>query len=141
MAIKIISTKNFTKPLKVTLQSSGKLGFTRDTADILQLEPGKLIQFGRDEEKNEMYLILTHNAPEDAFAVAKAGDYYYLPTTLMFDALGYNYSRYTFFFDLVRREDLDAELKGEVYYMKERNNMKKVKISEGIEESEGESES
>lgn len=138
MAIKIISTKDFTKPLKVTIQSSGKLGFTRDTAEVLRLESGKMIQFGRDEEKNEMYLImLGHTDAEDAFAVAKAGDYYYLPTALMFDALGYKYGKYTYFFDLVRREDMDAELKGEVYYMKERNNIKKAKIVEEENSIEG----
>ncbi len=126
MAIKIISTKNFAKPLKVTLQSSGKLGFTHETAEVLNLESGKLIQFGRDDEKNEMYLILTHGTPEDAFAVAKAGEYFYLPTTLMFDALEYDYKWKTYFFDLVRRADLDAELNGEVYYMKERFKMKKT---------------
>lgn len=134
MAIKIISTRNFTKPLKVTLQSSGKLGFTRDTAEVLKLEPGKLIQFGRDEEKNEMYLImLADTTADDAFAIAKAGEYYYLPTTLMFDALGYEYKIKTYFFDLVRRAELDAELKGEVYFMKERY---KTKSREMIEESE-----
>lgn len=134
MAIKIISTRNFTKPLKVTLQSSGKLGFTRDTAEVLKLEPGKMIQFGRDEEKNEMYLImLADTNADDAFAVAKAGEYYYLPTTLMFDALGYEYKIKTFFFDLVRRAELDSELKGEVYFMKERY---KTKSREMIEESE-----
>ena len=131
MAIKIISTKNFTRPLKVTLQSSGKLGFTRETADVLHIESGKLIQFGRDEEKNEMYLILLSESNiEDAFAVAKAGEYYYLPTTLMFDALGYKYGKFTYFFDLVRRKDMDVELGGEVYYMKERNNIKKAKQRE-----------
>ena len=134
MAIKIISTRNFTKPLKVTLQSSGKLGFTRDTAEVLKLEPGKMIQFGRDEEKNEMYLImLADTNADDAFAVAKAGEYYYLPTTLMFDALGYEYKIKTYFFDLVRRAELDSELKGEVYFMKERY---KTKSREMIEESE-----
>ena len=126
MAIKIISTKDFAKPLKVTLQSSGKLGFTHETAEVLNLESGKRIQFGRDDEKNEMYLIMTHGTPEDAFTVAKAGEYYYLPTTLMFDALEYDYKLKTYFFDLVRRADLDAELNGEVYFMKERYKVKKV---------------
>lgn len=130
MSIKIISTRNFAKPLKATLQSSGKLGFTHDTAEILRLESGKLIQFGRDEEKNEMYMILTHGTPDDAFAVAKAGEYFYLPTTLMFDALGYEYKIVTYFFDLVRRVDLDEELNGEVYFMKERQKTKNAKTME-----------
>lgn len=130
MSIKIISTRNFAKPLKATLQSSGKLGFTHDTAEILRLESGKLIQFGRDEEKNEMYMILTHGTPDDAFAVAKAGEYFYLPTTLMFDALGYEYKIVTYFFDLVRRVDLDEELNGEVYFMKERQKTKNTKTME-----------
>ena len=130
MSIKIISTRNFAKPLKATLQSSGKLGFTHDTAEILKLESGKLIQFGRDEEKNEMYMILTHGTPDDAFAVAKAGEYFYLPTTLMFDALGYEYKIVTYFFDLVRRVDLDEELNGEVYFMKERQKTKNAKTME-----------
>lgn len=126
MSIKIISTKEFAKPLKVTIQSSGKLGFTSETAKSLQLAPGKLIQFGKDTEKNEMFLILSQGTPEDAFAVAKAGEYFYLPTTLMFDALGYDYKRATFFFDLVRRSDMDEELNGEVYFMKERSRYKKT---------------
>ena len=133
MAIKIISTKNFTKPLKVTLQSSGKLGFTRDTADVLKLDSGRMIQFGRDDDKKEMFMILVHEQREDAFAVAKAGDYYYLPTTLMFDALGYDYKVKTYFFDLVRRADMDAELGGEVYFMKERFKTKSKEIVEEIE--------
>ncbi|MBQ8940105.1 MAG: hypothetical protein IJ047_07765 [Paludibacteraceae bacterium] len=132
MAVRIISTKDFAKPLKVTLQSSGKLGFTAETAKALRLESGKLIQFGKDEEKNELYLILSNGAPEDAFAVAKAGDYFYLPTTLMFDSLEYNYKRATYFFDLVRRKEMDAELNGEVYYMKERMKYKKSKQEEEI---------
>ena len=137
MSIRIISTKNFARPLKVTLQSSGKLGFTRETAEVLQLVSGKLIQFGRDDEKGEMFLILTHGAPEDAFAVAKAGEYFYLPTTLMFDALGYQYRKFTYFFDLVRKTEMDEELNGEVYFMKERNNVKKVKTTEDAKTIEG----
>lgn len=124
MAIQIISTKDFARPLKVTLQSSGKLGFTSETAKVLGLQSGKLIQFGRDDENKEMYLILSHGTPEDAFAVAKAGEYFYLPTTLMFDALKYDYKRKTFFFDLVRQSGMDEELNGEVYLMKERSKYK-----------------
>ena len=133
MAIKIISTRDFAKPLKATLQSSGKIGFTHDTAEVLKLESGKLIQFGRDEEKNEMYMILTHGTPEDAFAVAKAGEYFYLPTTLMFDSLGYEYKIKTYFFDLVRKKELDADLNGEVYYMKERSKTKSSSEREAAE--------
>lgn len=130
MSIQIISTRDFAKPLKVTLQSSGKLGFTSETAKVLRLESGKLIQFGKDPETNEMYLIMSYGNPEDAFAVAKAGDYFYLPTTLMFDALGYKYKLTTYFFDLMRRSDMDAELNGEVYFMKERSRYKKPNINE-----------
>ena len=133
MAVKIISTRDFAKPMKATLQSSGKIGFTHDTAEVLKLESGKLIQFGRDEEKNEMYMILTHGTPEDAFAVAKAGEYFYLPTTLMFDALGYEYKIKTYFFDLVRKKELDADLNGEVYYMKERSKTKSSSEREAAE--------
>ncbi len=44
----------------------------------------------------------------------------------MFDALEYDYKLKTYFFDLVRRADLDAELNGEVYYMKERYKVKRA---------------
>ena len=51
----------------------------------------------------------------------------------MFDALEYNYKTKTYFFDLVRREDLDQTLQGEVYFMKERFKTKMQMLKESID--------
>ena len=127
MSISIISTKEVTKPLKATLQASGKLGFTRDTADLLRLESGKKIQIGKDDDNDDLYMIIPSAPVEEAFTVAKAGDYFYLPTTQMFDTMEkYNYKIQTFMFDLVRRKELDGQLNGTVYFMKERATYKSV---------------
>ena len=41
MNIKILSAKQFATKLKATIQASGRLGFTADTATALGLESGK----------------------------------------------------------------------------------------------------
>ena len=41
MNIKILSAKQFATKLKATIQASGRLGFTAETATVLDLQSGK----------------------------------------------------------------------------------------------------
>ena len=66
MAIMILSAKEYGKKLKATIQASGKLGFTEQTAEELRLgEDNVGIKFGKDGEK--LYLIRVGSCDEDAF--------------------------------------------------------------------------
>ena len=132
MAIRIINAKQFTTKLKATIQFSGRLGFTEDTANALDLSVGKFARFAQDDEKNTLYLIIMDKASEDAFQIRLSSGYYYVPTKMMFDMLGFDYEHNTIMFDLIRQPSLDADLMGQAYLMKQRINKRKDKANEDI---------
>ena len=127
MAISIISAKQFTAKLKATIQSTGKLGFTGETAKCLNLQAEKHAKFAKDDETKVLYLILMNMPNEDAFPIKSTSGYYYAATTRMFDMLGLDYRSKTIMFDLIRQNSLDADLGGEVYLMKQRHGKNKEK--------------
>ena len=132
MAIRIINAKQFTTKLKATIQFSGRLGFTEDTANALDLSVGKFARFAQDDEKNTLYLIIIDKASEDAFQIRLSSGYYYVQTKMMFDMLGFDYEHNTIMFDLIRQPSLDADLMGQAYLMKQRINKRKDKANEDI---------
>ena len=126
--IRIIKTRDFNVKLKATIPSSGRLGFTSDTAVALSLSSASFAKFANDDEDDKaLYLIISSSEDEDSFKVTKSGAYYYLPTSLMFDAFGYDYKRYNIMFDLVRISELDELLGGNVYKLNKRVLMRKEK--------------
>ena len=120
MAIKVLSAKKFATNLKATIQASGRLGFTADTAKALDLQSGKFAKFAQDDENSALYLIIINEGDEDAFSIRENGGYFFVPTKVMFDTLGFNYENGDIAFDLIRRPSLDDDLQGQVYFMKQR---------------------
>ena len=53
MTIKILSAKNFAIKLKATIQASGRLGFTAETATALDLKSGKFAKFAKKIDKSK----------------------------------------------------------------------------------------
>ena len=132
MSIRILNAKQFTTKLKATIQFSGRLGFTEETANALDLSARKFARFAQDDEKNTLYLIIIDEASEDAFQIRLSSGYYYVPTKMMFDMLGFDYEHNTIMFDLIRQPSLDADLMGQAYLMKQRINKRKDKANEDI---------
>lgn len=120
MAIKILSAKQFSTKLKATIQASGRLGFTSETANALDFKSKKYAKFAKDDEKDLLYLIIINEESEDAFSIRESSGYFYVPTKVMFDTLGFNYENGNIMFDLVRQPSYDDDLQGQVYYMKQR---------------------
>jgi len=124
MAIELIDTSKFVVSLKATIQSSGRLNFTSDTARIMQLNEQTYARFARDSDNPfVLYLVLMKEQDEFTFKVTKSGAYYYLPTKSFFESLGKNFDFHlsgSIMFDLLRVEKLDELLNGEVYKMTKR---------------------
>ncbi len=120
MSITILSAKQFATKLKATIQASGRLGFTAETATALDFKSGKFAKFAQDDENKFLYLIIINEGSEDAFSVRESSGYFYVPTKVMFDTLGFNYENGNIMFDLVRQPSLDDDLQGQVYFMKQR---------------------
>ena len=127
MAITILSAKQFATKLKVTIQASGRLGFTDETAKVLDLPSGKFAKFAQDDEKDVLYLIIINNVDEDAFRIRESSGYFYVPAKQLFDTLGFDYENNNIMFDMIRQSPLDETLGGQVYLMKQRQNKRKEK--------------
>ena len=134
MAITILSAKQFATKLKATIQASGRLGFTAETATVLGLESGKFAKFAKDDENGSLYLIIINERSEDAFEIRVSSGYYYVPTKVMFDTLGFNYENGNIMFDLVRQHSLDNDLQGHLYFMKQRQIKNREKKNDIISE-------
>ena len=133
MGIKILSAKIFATTLKVTIQKTGRLGFTEETAKVLDLQSGKFAKFAQDEENGTLYLIIISEGNEDAFEIRLSSGYYYIPAKSLFDTLGFDYENNTIMFDLVRQSSLDDDLLGLVYLMKQRPIKNKEKNNDIVE--------
>ncbi len=119
--IKFFSAKQYSARLKATIQSSGKLGFTDETAKELALSAQTYVRLGIDESDSEtLYLVVCESTDEDAFKVCKAGEYYYLPTATLFRSLGFDFKNRTIIFDLTRSSEFDDEFSGKVYKLNKR---------------------
>lgn len=128
--ISIIKTSDFNVKLKATIHSSGRLGFTADTANRLKLSEQTYIKFAKDDENDsDLFMIIVAEEDEDTFRVVRSGKYYYLPTTAMFQSFGYDFKKLNFMFDMVRMSDYDEIVNGKVYKLNKRVLMRKAKQS------------
>ena len=130
MNIQVLSAKKYSQKLKVTIQATGKLGFSDETAKEMELaDRAAFIKFLIDSDTQTIYMSVLGSPDDDAFRPCKAGNYFYLNTTRMFDDLGVDYKTHTVIYDLTRREELDNELGGMIYQMSPRT-LKKKKENE-----------
>jgi hypothetical protein len=132
MAITIISAKRFATKLKATIQRSGRLGFTEETARYMNLADEKFAKFAQDDESGTLYLIIIDKRNEDCFDIRSSSGYYFVPAKMMFDSLGMDYEQNVIMFDLVRKPSLDETLEGQVFLMKTRISKRKETKNEEI---------
>lgn len=113
MKLNYFNAKDFSVKLKATIHKSGKLGFTRQTAEALGFE-GKeesYIKFAYDEEDNKALYMVNGTANDgSSFRINKAGNYYYANTSVLFDKLGINYKGKTCIFDMIKIENEGLDL-------------------------------
>ena len=102
MALTILNAKDYTKKLKATIHSTGKLGFTDETAKALGLSKESYIKIAQDDASSKLFLSVSDIQSDEAFKVCAAGQYFYL------------------MYDLKRAEEFDGELGGAVYAMEAR---------------------
>ena len=101
--MKILSARQFNSNLKVTVQQTGKMNFTDETAKALALTASKGVKFFLDGEGDQLYMTIMA--------------YYYVAAQLMFDELGVDYKTYTVIYDLVRCKSYDEKSGGQCFRM------------------------
>ena len=114
MIAKRFNAKEFTVNLKATIQKTGKLGFTQETMEKLQLTTDCSIFIAPDEEnKKVMYMGVLRYEHEEAFRVLGSGKYVYLNTINLFKSLKLDFERKVYIFDLTRYEEGDEVMEAE----------------------------
>ena len=105
MKLKFIKAEETERNAKATVHTTGKLGFSRDAIDYLGISEDSTIQFAQNaEDENDMnlYAKIYPSMQEGAFKIYKAGEYFYVNTKNMFDALGIEYKKTKIIYDLVK---------------------------------------
>ena len=106
MGLSVYSAKLYSAKMKVTIQATGKLGFTTETASALGLTNDTYIKIaGDDEAKDVLYMIVCPDKDEDGFKTHSSSGYYYLQTTMLFNDLHIDYKNFTVMFDLNREPE------------------------------------
>ncbi len=124
--MKILSARRFNHKLKATIQQTGKMSFTPETASALALSVQKGVKFFVDGEPETLYIAITDASDEDCFPLKKSGVYFYVFAQLLFDELQIDYKKYTVIYDLVRCVSYDEEAGGQCYKMNYRHIKKKA---------------
>lgn len=126
MKIEYFNASDFAHKLKVTVQKTGKLGFTDDTARKLNLSEKSFVKLGKDIDSKDLLLCNNPKDPAGAFNVHKAGKYYYISAKGVFDALGMDYRSDTIIFDMVDASEEYPEAESEVYKL-----IRRIKVGKG----------
>lgn len=104
MELKFFSPSENTSIAKVTVHRSGKMGFSKGAAELLQIDKKKYCKFGVNEE-NKLFIVMFERSDDSTFNIAKAGEYYYVTARSLLNDMGIDYkSKDTFIFDLVKTE-------------------------------------
>ena len=116
MALTLLSAKDFSFTLKVTIQRTGKLGFSAPTAEALGIDTNTYARFYMDDENPQSpVVVFSKNKDEDSFKANKSGEYYSLSTAILFERLGFDYKKQNIICDLKREEEADAIVSGTAY--------------------------
>ena len=107
MKLEKIKPPDSTGLMKATIHVTGKLGFSIGAIKAMKIGDNNHIQIARNtenKEDNNLYIFLTQNPDEKTLKINKAGNYYYVNTKTLFDALGIDYRKKKIMFDIIEIE-------------------------------------
>lgn len=96
-----------TSKYKATIQASGKLGFSSDCNDYMDLNIREQFKIAFDVEGSKftkIYLV-DSKTPDNAAKVYKAGVYYSLKLSEVFKKMGIDYSKFSYTFFVEKSEE------------------------------------
>lgn len=130
MKLTVLKANELSSPLKVTIQKTGKLGFTAFTASRLEIDTETYVMFYMDEDQPQSpILTFSKKCSSEAFRAHLGGSYYSLSTTALFDHLGIDYKQDNIICDLKREEEADAIVGGKAYRLVAREQKRRKKAT------------
>lgn len=114
MDLKFFDADEIQGNAKCTVHKSGKLGFSMDAIEMMNLNEDKSISIAKGEDYEEngnLYFKVHDTVVKGAFSVSKAGEYYYLNTKNLFNRLELNYQKDKIIYDVV-----EVEIEDETFF-------------------------
>ncbi len=133
MKISFFKPETITGNFKCTIHQNGKLGFSRNAINKMNIDVNKYVKIGINEEDlsdKNLYMFLQDNKDEETFKINKAGHYYYLNTKFLFDKLKIDYNRNKIIYDLQ-----EIVINGENYFKLNKREIPRKKTKEKKEYS------
>ena len=86
----VVDAQKYAINAKACIQKNGRLGFTREAAELLGLKPQVTILFSTISD-GDLAAVVCDDTETRGFRVQKAGTYYYIRTKNFFDSMGVDY--------------------------------------------------
>lgn len=126
MKLSKMKASDFSAKLKVTIQKTGKLGFSGFTASQLGLDTNTYVSIYKDDDAPKSpILVCTKQESKEAFRAHESNGYFSLSTSALFDKLGFDYKTSNIICDLKREPAADEFVEGEAYRLVARQEKKK----------------
>ncbi|WES96545.1 hypothetical protein P2W68_17065 [Chryseobacterium arthrosphaerae] len=101
MELRFLKPKENASIAKITVHKTGKLGFSRGAAEMLNITDNKFCKFGVNDE-GELFIVMCKENDGESFSIAKAGEYYYVTAKSLLADLDIDYrTKNTIIFDVV----------------------------------------
>ncbi len=99
--------------MKATVHLNGNLGFSSGATENLKINEKKYVKIGfnkSDKKDKHLYMLVVENNCDECLRINKAGNYFYLNTTLFFNELGIEYKKKKIIFDIVEIDSKSGKL-------------------------------
>lgn len=105
------------------VQKTGRLGFSMDGNKLMKIDETKFVQIAKKkgEASDDLYLIVSNEEKEGSFRIVKAGSYFYVNASTLFDDLNYNYKEDTYAYRIKVYDENNNVFKLKRYFPNERN--------------------
>ena len=96
---RVIDAQKYALNAKANIQRNGRLGFTREAADLLGLHEGSTALFSV-AANGDLAAVICDASESRGFRVQKAGEYYYIRMKNFFDSQSLDYIKKRVAFDI-----------------------------------------
>ena len=87
---RVVDAQKYAVNAKASIQRNGRLGFTREAADLLGLHEGLTALFSV-AQNGDLAAVICDASETRGFRIQKAGDYYYIRMKNFFDSQSIDY--------------------------------------------------
>ena len=100
----VINAQKYALNAKACIQRNGKLGFTKEAADLLGLHEGLTILFSM-AQNGDLAAVICDASEARGFKIQKAGEYYYIRMKNFFDSQSLDYIKKRVSYDISETQE------------------------------------